>query len=371
MLKIGLLTFHGSHNYGSVLQSYATTQVLRSLGYDVQIINLRNDEQLKAYRIFNGKYRTAGDIIRFFFTCALYPKLKRRYTKYEDFINYTLPVTAKEYRSGKEFVAEHLDYDIYITGSDQVWNPACQDFESAYYLDFTNNQARRIAYAPSLGKKSFGQEELLLIRSLLKNMDYISCREQDGVNILKSLTDKPVAHVCDPVVLLGREGWEKMLIKPDINEPYILTYFLNNNHGDRSLISYLRKQTGYKVIALNEYIRDLFKPVSMACDRSPAEFVGLFRHASLVYTNSFHGTAFATLFNRPFYTAVAVDANVPNNNDSRKIDYLTQLGLQGQIVQSSRILPEIKEVDYTNVNIRMEAFRKHSLDYLIAALRSE
>lgn len=371
MLKIGLLTFHGSHNYGSVLQSFAMVKVLESLGYEVQIINLRNEEQLKTYRIFSGRYKTVGDVIRFLFTCILYPRLKRRYDKYEEFINHVLPITRKEYRSGKELMAEHLDYDIYMTGSDQVWNPACQDFESAYYLDFADRKALRIAYAPSLGKNSFGQEELRLIQSLLKNIDYISCREQDGVNILKSLTDKLVAHVCDPVVLLGREGWEKMLAEPDLDKPYILTYFLNNNHGDRSLTDYFRKKTGYKVIALNEYIRDFFEPVRMACDRSPAEFVGLFRYASLIYTNSFHGTVFATLFNRPFYTAVAANPNASNNNDSRKIDYLSRLGLQDRIVGNKHRLPDMKEINYTEANVRMEMFREYSLAYLTKALQSK
>lgn len=151
MNKIGILTFHAAHNYGSVLQSYASVMTLRKLGYMPEIINLRNQAQIDAYRIFHS-----GDsITRKAFNLLLYPKLRSRFRKFEHFINHILPVSAKEYRSGKELDIDKLDYDIYYTGSDQVWNPACQDFESAYYLDFVNHRRPTVAYAPSMGKATF------------------------------------------------------------------------------------------------------------------------------------------------------------------------------------------------------------------------
>lgn len=366
--RVGILTFHASHNYGSVLQAYALSKQLEIMGYHPEIINLRNQAQREAYRTFQTKGVGLKKILHTLYAISIYPAAVRRTRNFETFINQILPITKQCFTSGRELRGT-TNYDLYLCGSDQVWNPACQDFESAYYLDFVTNGAKRISYAPSLGKASFKENDLTTIRELLENIDCISCREADGAAILRNLTDKPVTEVCDPVVLLGRKNWDKFAQKPDIDEPYILTYFLENNHGGKQYLDKLKAQTGYRVICLNEDIRDLGKGYTHKIDVTPQEFVGLFQYAALVYTNSFHGTAFSTIFNRPFLTVVGRSYEV-NNNDSRKICYLRSLGLQGRIVLDQLPSSEVylQTDDLLLAERKIDVIRETSYQYLKSAL---
>ncbi len=369
MKTVGQLTFHASHNYGSVLQAYALNKWLRDAGYDTEIINLRNTAQRHAYRIFKVKGKGIKRIVHFLYFLYTYPKLKRRAEKFEDFINHVLPVTKEVYDNGNVLKGK-VHYDIFVTGSDQVWNPECQDFESVYYLDFVDKDAKTIAYAPSLGRTEFNNEQLLLIQNLLENIDYISCREEAGAEVLRKLTTRPVTVVCDPVVLLGRKAWDEFAGVIRWKEPYILTYFLENNNGSKACLEELQKETGYSVVSLNENIRDFGKGYQCAFDASPQEFVGLFMHASFILTNSFHATAFSTLFQKPFYTICGLKANRGNPNDSRKTDYLNRVGLTERAILGDQLPPKEKwfDLDYELCQRKINEFRNHSEKYLKSAL---
>lgn len=361
-MKIGQLTFHGSHNYGSVLQAYALSRQLQLMGHDTEIINLRPKAQKDAYRVIMGSGAHRA------FHYLIYPQLKRRYDQYERFITQVLPITEKEYSSTEELKKENFGYDAFVCGGDQIWNPVCQDFESAYYLQFLgeDNRARKISYAPSLGKTQFDSNQLEKIKGWLNKFDRISVREECGAELLRKLTEKPVKAVCDPVVLLERNEWERLAKRKNHRRPYILVYFLENNHGSRGLTKWLQKQTGFDVVLLNEYIRDFFTPYHKNYGASPEEFVGLFMDASLVYTNSFHGTAFATIFEKPLITAIAANQEtVQNNNDSRKIDYLYRLGMEDCLYrEGTPKISEILKYDYEEPRKRISQYRTESLAFL-------
>lgn len=369
-MKIGQLTFHASHNYGSVLQAYALAHKLRALGHETEFINLRPQSQKDAYKIIRKSHRG----IRRLFRYMIYPVLKKRYNHFERFIKEVLPVTKEEYATTEALRNANLHYDAYICGGDQIWNPACLDFETAYYLQFLSedDDARKVSYSPSFGKTEFDEETLNDIRKWLEKFDTISVREKRGAELVQKLTDKDVSMVCDPVLFLDKQEWEKLAVRPKLKKPYILVYFLENNHGSRSLTDYLKKMFGYDVVVFNEYIRDFVKPYHKAYGASPEEFVGLFMNASFVYTNSFHGTAFATIFEKPFLTAIAEDQEAAvNNNDSRKIDYLNIIGLNDRLYTSG--LPEkdsLIKVDFENAKQRMSQFRRQSLEYLIQSLEN-
>ena len=366
MRKIGQLTFHASHNYGSVLQAYALSKQLQLMGYETEFINLRPQSQKDAYQIITGRG------IHRAFHYLLYPALKKRYNHYERFINQVLPITKKEYTSTAALCEEQFNYDAYVCGGDQIWNPTCPDFETAYYLQFLpeNSIAKKISYSPSFGKTEFDDGTLANIARWVQRFDYISVREQRGADLIQCVSGRTVKTVCDPVLLLDKTEWERLAVQPKYKKPYILVYFLENNHGSRDLIDYLHRTLGYDVVLLNEYIRDYVKPYHKAFSASPEEFIGLFMNASFIYTNSFHGTAFATIFEKPFISAIAVDQeNVANNNDSRKIDYLKRIGLEDRLYRSG--IPTRKyltNIDYTKPKEEIDRFRKESMDYLKYAL---
>ena len=367
-MKIGTLTFHGSHNYGSVLQAYALSKQLKLMGNDVDIINLRPQSQKDAY----PKIPIANNFVYKIYYKIIQGSLNKRYDNFERFINDILPTTKMEYASTEELKNADFNYDAYICGGDQIWNPACQDFETAYYLQFLdeNDSAKKISYSPSLGKTKFDEKTLKNISCWVSKFDYISVREKQGADIISKLTDKPVNVVCDPVILLEKKHWDDFAANPNIKEPYMLVYFLENNHGRKDFVDELSKRLGLKVVVLTEYLRDIVKPYIKKYGASPEEFVGLFKNASFVYTNSFHGTAFATIYNKPFISVINPDQeNAANNNDSRKIDYLTLIGLQDRIVKNE--LPandKLIHCDFTVANQKIIEFRKKSLDFLSHSL---
>lgn len=365
MKKVGILTFHGAHNYGSVLQSYASVMTLRKLGYAPEIINLRNQAQLDAYRIFHK----GESIVKRLFKFLIYTQHRSRSRKFEYFINNVLPISEKEYRRGTELEVEKLGYDIYYTGSDQVWNPACQDFEPAYYLDFVKHKFPTVSYAPSLGKGKFEPDGEALIKELLKNVDYLSCREETGAKLIERLSGRETEQVCDPVLLPSTEEWSKFASIPERKKPYILVYFLENNHGDKTNLSLLKEKTGYDVVLLNDYLREYLNPkVKLKIDASPQEFLGLIKNAEFIYTNSFHATAFSVVFNKQFYTAIANTESVANNNDSRKIDFLKSVGLEDRLVKNISDIDFDVQIDYQTANQKLDKLRERSLSYLKNAL---
>ncbi len=367
MKNIATITFHASHNYGSVLQAYALAKVVENLGHSASVINYRSKEQKECYTLYR-KYRGVKGFVRNVYQRLISNKLKKRYKGFEDFINNVLPVT-EEVCDKTEIKRFSSAFDCYVCGSDQIWNPACQDFSSVYYLDFVDNK-KRIAYAPSLGKGEFDNKNKELIKGLLENVDCLSVREKQGKELLESLTDKPVELVCDPVILLGKEEWNKVIPNTSIKKPYMFVYFLENNHGDRSYIDLISKTLGLKIVILNENIRDVFKNYIKKYDTLPLEFVSLIKNASFVYTNSFHATAFSTMFNVPCASMIAKTENVNNNNDSRKIDFLTTVGLEKNLKKSltKEEIIEITKTDFTKANEELEKFKEKSKNYLIKAI---
>lgn len=371
MKKIGIITFHASHNYGSVLQAYALQKKLTVEGYDVKIINYRTDVQKACYPL-KQKYTGAKGMLRTLWQKAIFKKLKRRYYGFEQFINEILPTT-KEVKNQEELKQYATAFDVYVCGSDQIWNPACQDFSPAYYLNFVEGK-RTVAYAPSLGKAEFEKKDEALIASLLKNVDYVSVREKKGADLLEKLTDKPVENVCDPVILLDKKYWDEVAVKPDIKQPYLLCYFLDNNHGNYGYLELIAKTLNLKIVVLNERIRDFFKlGYRKEYGALPFEFVGLIKYASFVYTNSFHATAFSTIFNVPFASMVAEKEGVHNNNDSRKIDFLNAVGLSENVkkVLSAEEIVALSKTNFSEANICLEKLRDKSHTYLIGAVDND
>ncbi len=368
MKKVGIMTFHASHNYGSVLQAYALSNVIKSSGYDVSIINFRSKAQKDWYKIIKF-YKGLHGVKRNVMNALYYNKFKKRYENFEHFINEVLPTTKEVDDSSISEFADSFDY--YVCGSDQIWNPCCKDFSPHYYLDFVKS-GKKIAYAPSMGKAEFESKDLSVIKSLIKNIDSISVREKKGKDVLSKLTEKEISVVCDPVLLAGREFWEKATENIEKRKkPYIFVYFLENNHGDRGYIDYLKKTLNIDVVTLAENPRDMFKPYKKLYDATPLEFVSLIKNASFVYTNSFHATAFSCMFNVPFCSMISKGKSVQNNNDSRKIDLLKSLSLSNRLYKSLDNVKkqELLSIDFSVANNELDKLSAFSMDYLKGAIK--
>lgn len=360
--KTATITFHAAHNYGSNLQAYALQQTIIGLGYENDIINLRTNRQKDLYAVFTKRkglkygFKNLSHLL-------YYHSLKKSYDKFEQFINSKLIVT-KEYASEVELRSANLAYDIFIAGSDQIWNPVPADFDWSYYLTFVH-EGRKISYAPSFGQLASKGDEVIKhkIAAALSSFDAISVREKAAADNVEQLTGKVPPIVLDPTLLLSKEQWldlikdENKLVKGD----YIFFYTLFADPQRMNIVKRISKVTGLPVVTSNfsnQY--DVFNPFIKRYEAGPLDFLALIRDAKLVVVSSFHGTVFSIILNVPFF---AIDGM----SDARINTLLTFVGLENREITMSNIEERCGcpySIDFREVSHRIGEARKSSLEYL-------
>ncbi|MCU6771238.1 Polysaccharide pyruvyl transferase [uncultured Bacteroides sp.] len=208
MKKVGIITFHASHNYGSMLQAYALQHIVQNLGYDCEIINFRSLSQKEMYKPIFMKGTLYGRCVRFIIQSRYVLGIIKKQRLFEEFLKKELKLSSKEYTTFEDLKNADFNYDYYISGSDQIWNVRCYDFNYAYFLPFVKSGKKRIAYAPSLGPDLSMQThgDISKISDLLKKYDAISVREPTGAKYIVNLCQKSVSVVLDPTLLLSKHS---------------------------------------------------------------------------------------------------------------------------------------------------------------------
>lgn len=361
-MKIGILTFHCAHNYGAVLQCYAMQEFLRSKGHDVEIINYRPDYLLRPYRLFCKRLNYYGlvsylkGVIK---ELLIFPSRCRRRRGFQSFINNRLCLS----RPVKDISGIPSNYDVYIVGSDQVWNTfITQGFDGAYFCDFPfpKESKRYLTYAPSMEAKSLDSDSVSYYRTKLTNFDAISVREESMISLLSPLVNTPIQQVLDPTLMVPVSIWNNLLSVPTVSEKYVLVYQVYYDKNTMRIANHIAAQLSAKVVAI---ITDMSYDNRMQHQEdTPEEFVNMFRNATCVVTTSFHGTAFSVIFNRPFYTL-----RLNKGWDTRSTSLLNQLDLPDRMIDATST-PEFTEIDYSKVNSLLDKLRQESQDYLINAL---
>ena len=301
--KIKIITIHFGTNHGSVLQSYALSNYLKNAGHDVQII----DYVPERYNVWKSLLLRKRKQYPLPIIMAYYPFAVMRGYKvrklFDRFLKNSLNLT-KRYSSKEELHNDPPLADIYITGSDQVWNNDYNgDNDYSYYLDFVPENTKKFAYAASFGKDFIEHEDYLSkIKPMLSTFDRISVREKDAQCILSQM-DISSVHVVDPVFLLSKQQWREFATVYERGNPYILVYVMDGIYNE--LLEYaqkLKEQTGKMI-----YVVAFKKINDVRIDKcfyltTPKDFIGLLDNADVVITNSFHGTAFSILFQKRFIT---------------------------------------------------------------------
>lgn len=370
---IGLLTFHAAHNYGSVLQAYATQSVLDSLGLSNEIVNYRLPNQLVYYNTF---YSPRFGTKTFLHRLACLPEIRlrnRRRREFERFIGDNLRLSSRCFHSIGQLRNEAAPYSVLLVGSDQVWNRHCAaEFATeppesvlAYLLAFGPPDAKRIAFSSSVG--SMRLDELREFTPQLKAFHAISMRESSAADMVSEIIGHPVATTLDPTLMLDRESWKPLCQPTPLTDgDYVLVYSLKKLPQFlpllRSVRAYARKR-GLGVVSIAPFSPLLAPGVRNAISAGPREFLSLVSHAKLVLTDSFHGTAFSVNFGVPFYV-------LGGTGDRRKHLLLERLGL------AHRILPNLKAIstapdgpcDFPTAHATLARERLDSLDYLRCAL---
>lgn len=362
-MKIGLLTFHCAHNYGAVLQCYALQETLISMGHEVEVINYRPKYLIASYKRFELHRFISLNLINSLKNsikeALLAGRRFRRYKAFEEFITNRLNLSERVNANNIP-----SKYDIYIIGSDQIWNPKItKGFDSVYWGQFTFPKERRryIAYAASMEIKRINEGERIFCKESLRNFDAISVREFQLVNLLQPLTNKKIETVLDPTLLADSSMWNKIAKKPNISQKYVLVYQIRSNQKTLQVANKIACQLNAAVIEVSAWPNIHFKRNVFQC-ASPEEFLGLIKYSSCVVTTSFHGTAFSIIFRRPFY-CIKLD----DGGDTRSMSLLKNIGLEERMIYKD-YNPIFSEVNYLNTNKMITDMRDKSKNFLLNAI---
>lgn len=369
-MKIGILTFHWTVNYGGVLQAYALQQTLKDLGHTPIFINYHNEgEVLKALPFYRKILHKGWNV-----TANLLFGRKKREKRTQIFRAEHLRISSNLCRSEEELRKEEK-MDLYIVGSDQVWNPELTSNVSVYLLRFASNSPK-IAYAASFGKKTVAEKYYPVFQEELAQFKKVSVREEDALALLEKMGVYGAKVVLDPVLLLSREQWKNVASICPVKQDYILCYYMPTRDSSvtsaiKTLAEQIAEKTGYRIVNIGkkEYEKLKFWECNLL-ESGPAEFVALFAGAKYVVTNSFHGTAFSLKNNVPFF--VPVNFSIPEDKRlSNRIECLLRMfGCSERIVDSSTKieLKELPSIDFERINRVMEDCICDSVDFLKSAL---
>lgn len=327
MKKVGIITFHASHNYGSMLQAYALQKTVEALGYNCEIINFRTKRQKKIYRPLPLELRLLSVLKNIRFPKLAFNDL-RKHRLFEEFIHEYLKVTNAEYSDLQQLREANFDYDAYISGSDQIWNTYCYDYDPAYFLDFVKGSAKKIAYAPSMGPRPETDVKTNNDSSIKKYLSFynaLSVREEGTADRIERITGIRPTVCLDPTLLLSREDWYSLTDNVShIQGDYILLYtpFYDEQMYDKALD--LAEKHNLRVIVTlpNSCFRFRNKKrMEFYTSVGPKEFLTLIKFSRFVVCKSFHAVVFSIIFSRPFYA-------VNGMNDSRVVNLLKRTGLE-------------------------------------------
>lgn len=363
MKRIGIITIQKCNNFGADLQAYALGAKLRSMGYDAENIDYIF---YKNPRHQGGKMEKPALPISMLtrvkeFLFPIVSKLRNRQNVsikkardawFKKWFSDNVKV-GREYRSVKSLYDNPPKYDVYMVGSDQVWNPRLYSNIKPYFLDFAPNDARRVSYASSLGVSELSGPVFYKYKQWLKNFSYIGLREKKGMDIVNAMAlNATVAHVLDPTLLLAADEWQNVAVEPDTKPTgkYLLLYDLIASAETVAFAEKWAKQNDRMILRIGDGAY------------GPGEFIWLFAHAEAVVTNSFHGTVFSILNHKPFYFVVPQGMT----NAGRVESLLSSLSLTDRFVHVTKLHEaELKSgIDYVSVETLLEKLRDQSISFL-------
>lgn len=367
-MKVGIMTFQGSNNCGSMLQGYALTKKINCLkGVEGEIINFSNLEQQDMYALFR-KMDSLTDIGINIFTILLYKKFSTHFRDYKEFLKNELKTSDKLISKTEDLKLITNNYDAFIAGSDQVWNINCKDFDDAYYLSFVGNDKKKIAYAPSFGSTNMAKLNIRKYNDYMRSFDAISIRENNGSKWIKELTGREAPVLLDPTFLLTKEEWLKLSDKMEykIKGEYIFYYAFSYSDEVNKVVKKFSKETGLPVIIMDakSWVKKGAKYGFKLSERSgPLAFLNLMKNAKYIFTTSFHGTVFSILFEKNFWY---IDSAMHNSDDDRAETILEKFGLMERIKKSEKMMstPINTPIDYTIAIERLNIEREKSMNYL-------
>lgn len=377
MKKVGLITYYGD-NYGGVLQAYALQRRVKTYGYDCELISNAFMSRRRGRRRVKRLLENLGSAIK---APADYWNKRNTYRRYaaqnakkaerfKAFREDNLTICDVGYGSYGEYLERPPQYDVYLCGSDQIWNPNLHSETGFYFAGFAPDHAVKVSYASSVGVSSVTRKQADFMAPLLNRLDVISTREQKGADIINAISEKTAAVVLDPTLLLNAEEWSEVAAPRLIDEPYIFCYLF----GERDYIAKVKRtvqaMTGLRLVCIPYVSRELEAEDRKVFDAGPAEFVSLIKNAELVLTDSFHATAFSINLMTPFVSLCRFAKDDKKSMNDRLVTILSLTGLQDRLVDAGDPLDKdfLFNVDFERAHRLLQEKRREDSEFLRNAL---
>ncbi len=370
MIKVGIITYHFVVNYGAAMQAWALQEYLSKNGYLPKIIDYQPDHIANGGKIIFPTslhqlkvmaFRLLLKIRALLLLLSKYENKKKQ--KFFEFHRSYFFLTEKKYKTIQSLNESEHDFDVFICGSDQIWNSSRQaGIDEAYFLNFAPKDAKKVSYAASFGRSNFDKANAKKLSRLISSFHSISVREPSGVRLVAELTNRKAEYVLDPTLLLG-EKYIKTVMPSNLNKSYIFSYLLRSKEVATRTNKYISNKIDLELVS-----HETLKAQGNAL--SPFEWVGYFKYAEYIVTNSYHGTLFSLIFNKPFIF-VALNGKKSTYNE-RSLSLLNQISLDRLVLFSyneadiDRILKE--EIDWDKINKQLDSMRLKSAEYLKVSL---
>ncbi|MCM1508603.1 MAG: polysaccharide pyruvyl transferase family protein [Ruminococcus flavefaciens] len=343
-MKISLITLHTVNNYGSALQTYATQTILEKMGHTVEVVDYWRKDNAGEAAVDKALQSPSMQKIRKFWDWSsisrkivriplkLLLAYKRR--PMQVFLKKRVNLTSRSYYSMNELLADVPKADIYMTGSDQVWNSIWnKGIEKPYFLEYAPEGKKRIAFSASIGRTKFSEYEIPETVAMLKKYSAISVREESAVKLLESFGIKSEL-VLDPTLMLTKKDWLKIAEKPHEKKPYLLIYQLNPNKKMDKFAVEIAKRNNWNIIRICFAYPVLQKNGKCVVSPSVEKLLGYFCDAQCILTDSFHATAFSLNLGKDFVSVL------PKRFGTRIESILKLTGTENRILK-----------DYSDYNI--------------------
>lgn len=382
MKKVAIVTlYHKNYNFGGQLQAYALQKVVESYGFDCKVVDYIPENNLKKkIKVFSLK----TIIPRVLSKCQMKFHLmtnkkllngvnnkKILFNKFMDMIPHT-----SEY--DKETFSEICNsFDYWIVGSDQVWNPKfLNGYDASIYL-LESVTGKKIAYAASSGIPIYTEEQKKILKKALPYFSAISLREIWLSNAISDIISKQTSVVLDPTLLLDSVDWYKLTLQPRINDKFAFVYLVLSCDDTKKNIYDYCKKNGLKMVIV-PHAQNWYKSADekyydvQALEIGPKEWLGYIKNAEVIFTDSFHATAFSINFHKKFLSFEYLSDDENKNNCSRKYSLLNQLGLLNRCVPYDLNMQDYNiiesDIDYTSSDEKLNMLRSFSENFLKTAL---
>ena len=385
MKPIGLVTCYFHHNYGSMLQAYATEMIMQQMGLPYQTIackapiNYMQENKLlyiiKKLLIADWKMRLGKmKIEKEKKNNPIFAKnWETRNKAFDDFAN-TFFHVSPYCKNREELTKMAENYSAFLVGSDQLWRT--DSVEHGYYtLEWVPDNIRKIAYSTSIGVKEVPWFQVEKNKRFMNRFDYIALREQSACDLVYKLTGRKVQVVLDPTLLFTGEQWKGTQQKEPLTDgKYIFCYLLGNNPEQREFINQIKAKTGYKIVAL-QHLDDYIPSDEGFADEAPyvgpREFLNYIRNAEYVFTDSFHCSVFSILYKKNFFTFSRFAEGAKQSTNTRIDNLLHITGLEERRMTSDKTVDNVLNFkgSFNGVDEKLNALRKSSMEYLCNAFK--